>query len=455
MPTESTFGDRSLAAMIERIRNSMARQGMLPPGTPTWVAVSGGVDSMVLLHVLHHMGHRCQVLHVDHGLRGAESDADRALVVSYCEELRIPCTVVRVDVLTRASTSGGSVQMAARELRYEAFRDAVAQGPPVLAMAHHRDDAIETFFLHLLRGQGVHGWKGIAPVSGPFFRPFLAVERSAIVDYARTEGIPFREDASNSDPKYLRSRVRHEVLPKLDDLRSGWRRVLGRDLDLLRELSHAAALQAAQFLAQYPPTAEGVVRLPAAALLQSGMPTLLIRTLLGEATPHPERLAEVLRALEEQHVGAVFPLADGRALHLDRETLVLHQPPPAQAPLLIESEEQVPVGAPLRLSVHEAAHVDLGQGPHVAWLHRAALHYPMELRRWRAGDRMRPIGLGGSKLVSDLLTDAKVPSAERAQALVLCAGNTIVWLVGFRVASGFEARPDSAEVLRMEWLPRP
>src|SRR5436190_957995 len=138
--------------MLERVRRDIEQRELATSGEPLWVAVSGGMDSMVLLHLLSELGHPCHVAHVDHGLRGAESDADRALVGTYCRERSVPFRAIKVDVAAQVSRSGASVQSAARELRYAWFNELAAEGPGKMAMAHHRDDAIETLFIHLMRG---------------------------------------------------------------------------------------------------------------------------------------------------------------------------------------------------------------------------------------------------------------------------------------------------------------
>ncbi|MEO8734861.1 MAG: tRNA lysidine(34) synthetase TilS, partial [Flavobacteriales bacterium] len=149
--------------MLAEVRRFMRREAMPTPSSPTWVAVSGGVDSMVLLHVLRELGHTCIVAHVDHGLRGAASDGDCQFVEYHAMRLGLPFRSVRVDVM--AAANGISVEMAARELRYGWFSELLFEGPDRLAMGHHRDDATETLLLNLLRGTGTHGWAGIQPVA--------------------------------------------------------------------------------------------------------------------------------------------------------------------------------------------------------------------------------------------------------------------------------------------------
>ncbi|MBK6777710.1 MAG: tRNA lysidine(34) synthetase TilS [Flavobacteriales bacterium] len=223
--------------MLAEVQRFVARESLLAPSEPVLVGVSGGVDSMVLLHVLRALEHTCTVVHVDHGLRGAESDADSAFVEAHCRERGIECVIERVDVRGKAG-EGQSIQMAARELRYAVFeRVLTGKSARKMALAHHADDSVETLLMNLMRGTGVAGWRGIPPIAGRFVRPLLSVGRAAILEYASKYKVPFREDSSNTDPHYLRNRVRNELLPLMEQLRPGARNVLARDADDLRRLT--------------------------------------------------------------------------------------------------------------------------------------------------------------------------------------------------------------------------
>lgn len=436
--------------MRERVRRALALDGLLLPQEPVWVAVSGGVDSMVLLSLLHSLGHPCHVIHVDHGLRGAESDADRDFVVQWCTERGLPVKVLRVDVQAEQQAHGGSIQMAARALRYAAFHKALADGPNKLALAHHADDAIETFFVNLMRGMGLRGWSTIPVRSGPFVRPLRFQSREAIERYAREFGILYREDASNADHHYLRNRIRHQLLPALEALRPGTRKVLYRDTLFLGELQLAAEAHAEAMLKDLRPDPDGSLRVPFALILDGHIPRLILRRLLGQKGFHPDALEGILQAMHEEHTGARFISGDHVAL-IDRDHLVITQHQEPAVVLHIPSPLNIPEHAALSISACSVHDVDLSQGPSVAWLDADSVHFPLELRPWKPGDRMQPLGMTGSKLVSDILTDAKVPGDRKQRMLVLTSQGRILWLCGMRIAEGVQVRPDSQGVLRISW----
>lgn len=439
--------------MLEQVRRSLLREADLPAGSELWVGVSGGVDSMVLLHVLRTLGYRCHVVHVDHGLRAAESAADAAFVQAQCEALQLPFLLHKVDVAARKISSDESTQMAARQLRYTAFQECLEAGPNVLALAHHADDAVETFFINTMRGMGAKGWKTIPFRSGPFIRPLLHLRRTDIEAYAEQHAIAYREDASNSDTKYLRNQVRQELIPKLEEMRPGTTKVMVRNVELLREMDAVVQAQLDALVKAVRSDADGTQRISVALILGSGMPRLLLHRLLEQSGLHPDRLDDILHAMEQGTTGVSFPAQHSTVL-VDRGTLVI-------APVLLlrsgrEPERTWQIEAwdarledcPLLITSCTWKDIDLSQGADVAWLDADALRFPLTLRPWQAGDRIRPIGMKGSKLVSDLLIDAKVAMDRKSKCYVLVDADRILWVCGMRIAEGAQADPSSMQVLR-------
>jgi para-aminobenzoate synthetase component 1 len=420
-----------------------AREGLFPDRAPLFVAVSGGIDSMVLLHVLHGMGHPCTVLHVDHGLRGADSEADATFVREQAARMGLPFRMQRVDVAGRSRTTAASVQMAARTERYAALEAMMADPSSACALAHHADDAVETLFIHLLRGTGLRGWAAIPVRSGRFVRPLLGVGRAAIRAYAERHAVPYREDPSNTDPHYLRNRIRHELLPLLEALRPGASRTLARSVAELRQLVALAG-------SAVPPVASatlpGDVRAwPVGPVLAAPAPSAELSRILAPYGPHPSVVQQVLDALVAGRIGSEFHLG-AHSLVVDRGRLVMVQRGEAPSfPFALDMAEGS-VG-PLRWSIDEQGH-HVPAGPQEAIVDLDALDGALLLRPWRRGDRMRPLGLGGSKRISDLLTEARVPRNLKPRCYVLCCGDRIVWLVGRRLAEGFQAGPDTARTVR-------
>ncbi|MFZ1688416.1 MAG: tRNA lysidine(34) synthetase TilS [Flavobacteriales bacterium] len=436
--------------MLAEIRRTIAHEGMFSRHEPLWVAVSGGIDSMVLLHVLRSLGHTCSVVHIDHRLRGAESDADRHLVEEHCRAHGILLIVERVDVQRHAELERLSTQMAARELRYAVFNRLLAgSGPHKMALAHHADDAVETLLMNLMRGAGIAGWASIPPVAGPFVRPLIAVDRVAIQRYAHEHGVAYREDSSNTDPHYLRNRVRHELLPLFHSLRPGSRRVVAREVDRLRDLVGVVDRSFRGSLASNTPRNDGSWLVPFAVIEASGAEALFLQWLLVGKGFHPEVVEDLLDAMRSSHTGARF-FSHSHVITVERRDLHVasrgDQPWPE---VLIADDLVVAPDGGIALERCHPIDIHLQDGPGTAWLDHGKLKFPLLLRAWQPGDRMRPIGLGGSKLISDMLTDAKVPTARRSHQRVLVSGGEIIWLVGHRVAEGYAADTGTTHVLKL------
>lgn len=444
-------------AMFAEVRKAIRRHHMLAPDEPVWVAVSGGIDSMVLLHVLRQLGHPCHIAHVDHGLRGKESDGDRAFVEAFAKREGLPFRSVRVD--PKAAAHGASVQMAARDLRYAWFKQLLREGPRTIALGHHGDDAVETLQINLLRGMGTHGWSGIPPVTQVdecrICRPLIGVGRELIAAYAHEQGIAFREDASNADPKYLRNRVRHELLPLLEDLRPGARTVLTRNAQLLADMSALAAERVAQLAEGLVPDKDGALRIPLLRLQSGPSPRLLLMHLLKREPVHPDVIDQLLDAVENKATGATFH-AGNRVITIANNHLAVQPAAPNPGGFMISREDAVQGHrGPFSWRTCLPTEVEFQFGMNTAWLDMAKLTFPLLVRPWQSGDRMRPIGLHGSKLVSDMLIDAGVPRYAKAAAFVLLSGGEPVWLAGLRLAEGFSPDGRTEKVLRLDFRAEP
>ncbi|HMU13249.1 MAG: tRNA lysidine(34) synthetase TilS [Bacteroidetes bacterium] len=433
--------------MRSRIARYIRQEKLLEHGQPVRVAVSGGVDSTVLVHVLRDLGHPCSVVHVDHGLRGSESDTDAAFVQAYCHREKIPFVSTRVDVESHAKGTGISTQMAARELRYKWFHELHAADGLSIALAHHSDDAVETLLINLMRGTGTHGWAGIRPKTGPFVRPLLATDRSDILLYAREHAIAFREDGSNSDPHYLRNRIRHEVLPLLEELRPGALRAMGRSVTLLRELETVAVRRVDEEVAGFLADASGRTVIPFGAIEACASPSLLLNTLLRPLGFHPDVVERVHDAIAERRTGALFA-AQGHQVNVDRDGLLITPVSAAGRAWWIERDSTSPADARFTWSFASLG-IPVPTSMNEVWLDADRLSFPLELRPWHTGDRIRPMGLGGSKLVSDVLIDARVPLINKADTHVLVSAGEVVWVAGHRLAEGYRAGPATRNVLHI------
>lgn len=437
------------------------------------VAVSGGVDSMVLLDVLvclrDRLGLRLHVAHVHHGLRGRAADRDAAFVVAEAARRGLAASVCRLDPGERRR--GESVEMWARAARY-ACLDATAARVRAsrIAVAHTLDDQAETVLLHLLRGTGPRGLAGIPPVRHRILRPLLTVSRAEVEAYAAARRLVIRTDASNASDAYLRNRVRHHLLPLLaKEYNPRIVESLAALAALMREDESALADQAASLLATAARGAGPTIRLAKDAL--RGAPPAVARRALQEAFRRASRGGH---ALTRRHLEALSRLLTRDAVvrlpggaEARREGIEVRIGPPA-APLRgkprLDSRagEGPPGEIPVRPGVwtrwpplHCRLRVRrLETGARVAgrarWreiLSPLLLEAPLTLRGWRPGDRFRPLGMRGEKKLQDFFVDAKVPRDERGRIPLLLAGERIAWVVGQRIAEEFRFRGDGPACL--------
>lgn len=365
--------------------------GLITAGEPLLVMISGGADSTCLLDVAVKLGARVSALHVNYGLRGQESDADEAHCRALCERLGVPLHVERVTL------ERGNVQARARDARYAAA-ERVAEGD--YAAAHTRSDQAETVLYRLATSPGRRALTGMAPRRGRLVRPLLEVSHEDTLAWCRAAGLEWREDSSNRDPRYARSRIRHEVLPALGE------RAEAAIAETARQLREGGALDRE-----------------------------VLRLVLGAPLPreHAERIIELA---ERGGTGYVdLPGGQRAVVEYGRVRFTRTREEPA-GPAAVE----LPIPGSARFGEWELVAGEGGE------FDAAALGERVLVRPWREGDRMRPIGLGGTKKLQDLFTDRKVPRELRRSIPVLEAGGEIAWVPGVAVGEAFRARPGAAAI---------
>lgn len=435
--------------MLEEFRQYIRSRRLTTPDDRLLVAVSGGIDSMTLLDLARRVFEgRLAAAHCNFTLRGEESDGDQQLVESYCRQYGIPLHTIRFDTETEARTHGESIQMAARRLRYEWFDTLCDQhGYTKIAIAHHADDSIETFFINLVRGTGLRGLTGISDRRGRIIRPLLFARRDDITAYTARHAVPYREDSTNATLKYLRNRLRHDILPRFDSASNNrFARTMEENLLRLQQTQRFIDLQ--------------IARLRAAALddhtiaLEQLDPECLafeLHELLrpyGFASETVADLADLLLGHDADNdltaSGKRFEAPLWSAV-VDRNRLLL-------VPRTVEPfrDEQIAADDPRIewLTVGELPE-SLAAPANVAYLSADALKFPLTLRLWQEGDWFIPLGMVGQKKVSDFLIDAKIPVTEKARQGVLLSGETIVWLVGRRIDDRYKVRQDAHRVIRI------
>ncbi len=441
---------RNLPHMIDAFAQYLLHSELIPQNGKVLVACSGGPDSMVLAELLHRLGYTVSLAHVNYRLRGADSDADEALVTAFAAERGLACFIDRPEL----KTAGIGKQAAARKARYTFFERLIAEhGADCIATAHHRDDLVESYLAHILRGSHWKGFIGIARRNGQVVRPLLHLRKDELLQFAAAEGIPYRIDASNASSDYTRNRIRHELIPLMRSIRPGFENNILRQIENFIEvkgiLSSFLDKLGTDILHLRP---EGLhIHLEGL----EGLPflRLLMLQVTGPYGFHAHRVEEVLGLIDAEP-GKLL-LSDTHRIIRERDYLVI-SPRPAEIPdeiaFIDRFTDEVVVPIHLVAEFVSGDAIVFGMDEDEAVMDVEALEFPLIVRRWEAGDRIRPIGLDGSVKVSDLLTQAKLDRHAREKVCVVVSGDDIVWVPGFRMAEAVKVTPATTEALRLRTI---
>ena len=453
--------------MIEAVRALTAEYDMLPRGGGVLCAVSGGADSMCLLHLLCALsregGFRVIAAHYNHSLRGAESDRDAAFVAQWCAERDIPCIVGEGDVAGEAAARGLGVEETARQMRYGFLRTvADTTGCVRIATAHSADDNLETLLLHLVRGAGLHGLAGIPPRRGEIVRPLLTTSRADILAYLEEHGVPHVEDSSNADEGYARNRIRRQVVPVLRQLNPRLTESAAETMGYLRADNDYLNAQAAA-ACRHARWAEDdlVIEARYIAELPAAIAPRAVRRLLemmgdGNTNCSAAHLKAVVALARGDDPSAVVFLPGGRlAQRVYKELLLTTQgeslPPFLPTPLALDGETEVP-GTSWRIRCRPARCPDeSSRRPGVMYLAREALELPLVLRPRQTGDEIALPNRGGTKSLKKLFIDEKIPRRERERIPVLADGRGVAAVAGFGPDQSRLARPGQAAYELVIW----
>ncbi len=427
----------------------------LPLDAPVLVAVSGGVDSMVLLHALRK--HKIVVAHFNHQLRDEASDADQKLVEETAREMGVPIVVGQWKHDEEAIRRHG-LEMAARKARLSFLAEAAKKHQcRWVAMAHHADDQVETFFWRLLRGAGGTGLGGIAAVASfpghpdlQIARPLLGLRKAKILPYAKAEKISFREDESNADSAHLRNRIRNRLLPLLrDEFHPEMDSAVLQSMDLVGTDADCVKILGAEWLASdeaepfdllHPALQRQVIWHQLIALGVEPGHQLIERLRLRSERPHSLNPDETL-----------VRDSAGR-LHLDKSADGEHSPEGREWELQSGWNEWAFGGAALRCRTSSDQRNEAAPG--VEFFDADRVGPRVVLRHWRAGDRFQPIGLGRAAKLQDLFTNAKVPASEKRERVIACAASgEIFWVQGLRIGEMAKIRPETSRFLEWHWMP--
>jgi tRNA(Ile)-lysidine synthase len=388
------------------------------------VAVSGGVDSLVLVDMLREFSNALAVAHCNFQLRGQDSAQDEQLVESYCKRHQLTCHIKRFDTKRPKQ----STQMAARTLRYNWFEElCLSNNYDVILTAHHADDNIETLLINIIRGTGIEGLTGIPEQNGRILRPLLPFYKSEIIAYAQTHQIPWREDRSNQSGEYQRNAIRHHVIPELVKLHPKALENTTKTIDFTKEAAKVIQQQTEELQNQLFLKEKETIRISISSVKALQPFSFWIHQLF---TPYGFDHREVIKLLSAQKGKCIH--STDHTFEVGRNELLLYKS--------IEQNKEMEFEV-YEYGIHEPIELlfsrDQQHEQSSLTLDATAISFPMKLRKWNRGDHFYPIGMSGSKKVSKYFKDEKYTATEKAAQWLLCSGNDIVWIVGKRADRRF------------------
>ena len=418
------------------------------------MTVSGGVDSMVLMSLCVNSGYNVGVAHCNFGLRGQESDEDEILVQERARKYGIECHNRRFDTVGEMERTGESMEMAARRLRYTWFAELCQKhGYTVVAVAHHIDDSIETFFINLLRGTGLRGLTGIHKQVGHIVRPLMFATRKEILEYAMKKHIPYRDDSSNKSTKYLRNKIRLGLIPRIREISPRFPFIMHQNIERLISAQNFIQGAIDNIYAQAVTEQSGIYTLHVERIADPKSRDFVIYEILSSRFGFKGDIVDGLcKALAQNNSGKRF-YSRSNVAYIDRGNIVITSISEEDSCLITVREGQQRAYCGNSVLYFELCDVDnlttYNVADNVALIDADKLTYPLTLRRWIEGDSFTPFGMTGSKKVSDFLIDAKVSMAEKGRQFVLLSEGKIAWLVGRRIGDEFRITDKTERVIRI------
>ncbi len=412
------------------------------------IACSGGLDSMVLVALCQKAGLTIALAHCNFKLRGNESDIDAQFVDEMAANYNIRAYSKEFSTIDEADERGISIQMAARELRYAWFQELCSnEGYDYVLTAHHADDSLETFLINLTRGTGLEGLKGIPEINGNIVRPLLSFSRKEILKYGQEEGLTWREDSSNAETKYLRNKIRHELVPHLKALDPSFLRNFLKTQDFLQESSQVLESTQLQLQTTLFETKDDLIKMPIDKLKR-----------LNPLKPYLHLLFKEFGFTEWNDVTALLDATSGKEVRSSTHRLVKDRNHLLLSELTFEAnqihhiaEYISKIKIPIAIDIQKVKQLKT-TSKKILYVDNEKLNYPLTLRKWENGDYFYPLGMQGKKKLSKFFKDEKIDILSKQTQWLLCSNNKIVWVVGKRADERFKVTAKTKQIVKFELI---
>ncbi|HIU55239.1 MAG TPA: tRNA lysidine(34) synthetase TilS [Candidatus Gallibacteroides avistercoris] len=432
------------------ISNYITKNELLSPQATIIVGFSGGADSVMLLHYLHTHGYNCIAAHCNFSLRGAESIRDYQFAKEFTQKHNIPFLSIVFNTLQYASEQKLSIEMACRELRYNWFEKLRLQyQAEAIAVAHHKNDSIETFFLNLIRGTGINGLTGIKSRNGYIVRPLLCIGRNEILYYIKSEKLSYITDSTNEETIYTRNKIRLEIIPLLQSINPAYANCISRTMENLRqtELVYNEAIAEQEKKLVKESDEKHYLSIP--ELLSLSYPETFLYEWLKKYGFSPLICQQIFITTKSEISGQIFYSEKYRVIK-DRTSVILSRKSHKDISLTTIEKYQKQITAPLHLTfeyIENSHSFQINPDKNWAYFDTRDLNYPLIIRHWETGDSFTPFGMNGKKKISDYFSDHKYSLIEKENAYLLCSGDDIIWLIGERSSNKYRITKETKEIL--------
>ena len=439
--------------MINSIREYIKSNALPQAPTRLLVAVSGGADSVALLHILVDMGYDCIVAHCNFHLREIESDRDAKFVHKLASKLNIPFVSTDFDTTAYAQTNKLSIEMAARDLRYNWFEQMrIKYQAEAIAVAHHADDVVETFLMNITRGTGIHGLTGIKARNGFIIRPLLTVSRLEIEEYLAAKEVEFVVDSTNLEQIYTRNKFRHSVIPLLEEFNPSFRETIKETVERLSEVETLYNEQISQIKSSLITESEEGFSIDIDLLLKQNCISTILYEILSPIGFSTSTIQSLIKSLDGES-GKQFFSSSHRTIK-DRKSIIISPIRENQDEIFLIEKDISKINFPIKLEIEylKNENISIKKEKQYAYVDAKLLIFPLILRRWHEGDYFIPFGMKGKKKLSDFFIDNKFTLDQKEQIWVLVSGKEIVWLVGERLDNRFCINFNSKDILKFELI---
>ena len=440
--------------MLKSVQRHIENQQLVAKTDKIIVGVSGGGDSVALLHVLYSLGYECVVAHCNFHLRGEESQRDEQFVIKLAEKYNFVLKKIDFDTKKIAAEQKISIEMAARNLRYEWFENLRKEfDAQAIAVAHHADDNIETLLINLTRGTGLKGLTGIPVKNGYVIRPLLHNTQQDIYNYLKINRLQFVEDSTNNSMDYVRNRFRHEIIPALEKINPSVRKTLNENISRFAEIEKF-------YLGKIEEVKNQIVKIiddkdlqitvDIKQLLKHENHKIILYEILSDYGFNADTIDKIESCLQKNS-GQIFYSEKYKVLH-DRDLLIVSQKEYFSKETFFIQENDSNIKEPVFLSIKKydfTNDFEIKRLNNIAVFDADKLTFPLEIRHWKDGDSFVPFGMKGRKKLSDFFIDKKISRFDKEKIHILVSGEEVAWVMGLRSSESFKITPKTKKVLEI------